>query len=85
MYANHSCDPNCLISDEFFIETIKPLKLGDEVTISYDQVSLEDFKAWGDDWDQRWSFPCACGSLKCVGQVDAYRILNFDSNQKQIS
>ncbi|MFW7378226.1 MAG: SET domain-containing protein-lysine N-methyltransferase [Oligoflexus sp.] len=76
MYANHSCDPNCLINDEFCIENIKPLKPGDEITISYDQVSREDLQKWGDFWDPRWSFACSCGAKNCVKYLAGYRMLS---------
>lgn len=75
MFANHSCDPNCLINDDFYIETIKPLAPGDEITISYDQVSPQDFTAWGDFWDKRWTFHCQCGSEKCIGLINGYRVI----------
>jgi hypothetical protein len=73
--ANHSCDPNCRINDQFAIETLRTLQPGEEITISYDHAAASDITTWGDFWDFRWTFPCACGSSFCVGQVHGYRII----------
>jgi hypothetical protein len=74
-FANHSCDPNCHINDQFAIETRRELHSGDEITISYDHAAAADIATWGDFWDDRWTFPCACGAAQCVGEVRGYRII----------
>lgn len=75
MFANHSCEPNCRINDDFWIETVRPIDPEEEITISYDCVSPADYKIFGFSWDPRWSFKCGCGSKNCVGQIDGYRLI----------
>ncbi|MBN1175483.1 SET domain-containing protein-lysine N-methyltransferase [Candidatus Woesearchaeota archaeon] len=56
-YVNHSCDPNCEAinydDDEVWIETIRDIKKGEELTYDYGF----------DEPDE--AFPCLCGSPKC--------------------
>jgi hypothetical protein len=78
MFANHSCDPNAFIDDDFNITTCKELNNGDEVQISYDRVSQTDFLTFGDDWRSDWSFGCGCGQPRCVGVIDRYRAVEAD-------
>jgi len=69
MYANHSCDPNCEITDNLEIMTVKPVKAFEE--LCFDYALCEN----GDDpmeWQPEWSFTCHCGSSKCRGIIDRY-------------
>jgi SET domain-containing protein len=68
-YINHSCDPNCDIDDRREVVTIRPVKKGEELTFTYNEVNKEDTK---NVWDPRWSFRCLCGSPSCQGNVDGY-------------
>src|SRR5271157_3472030 len=79
-YANHSCDPNCDINDDLEIVTIKPVRAGEELTISYNVISEEsyDYTKWDYFWDTRWTFKCQCGNANCQGIIDKYVKLNGD-------
>jgi len=70
-YLNHSCSPNCqlLLVDQSYpdgteapadvqLETLRPIALGEELTIDY---------AWSADG----AIPCLCGSRRCRGWVVA--------------
>jgi len=65
-YINHSCDPNCevdIIDGRVWIDTIKEIKKGEEITYNYgfelNEKDIYDFK----------KHPCRCGSEKCVGYI----------------
>lgn len=60
-YINHSCDPNCEAVNyggEIFIDTIKDIKSGEEITFNYNYGS-----------DVASEHPCRCGSKNCVGYI----------------
>ncbi|MET3171626.1 SET domain-containing protein [Paraburkholderia terricola] len=67
-WLNHSCQPNCeAVEDErrrVFIETIRDLKLGDELFIAYgltiDEVKSPEIVA---------NYACRCGARKCTGSL----------------
>lgn len=68
-YIDHSCDPNCDIYNKNEVLTTRPVKKGDELTISYNVTTK------GDDpgpWDHRWDFDCKCGAANCQGKIDKY-------------
>jgi len=68
-YINHSCDPNCKINDDMEVVTMRPVKQGEELTISYNVID----KKWIDaTWDSRWDFICACNSPICQGVINKY-------------
>ena len=66
-YANHSCEPNCILNEKQQLVTFKPVPQGHELSFLYNPGSE------GDWWDSRWSFKCGCGSDKCQGSIDRYR------------
>ena len=58
--ANHSCDPNCesdIIRGHIWIEAIKNIRKGDEITYDYNFPIEDDF------------LKCKCGTAKCRGYV----------------
>ncbi len=60
MFVNHSCQPNCKtdeIKGRIFIEAIRNIKAGEEITYDY----------WLYDGDDE--APCYCGSKKCRGSM----------------
>ncbi len=73
-YMNHGCDPNCVIDDDNFVRTIRPVQQGQELTFAYNVVRESENPGI---WDPRWSFQCKCGSPRCQGTVDKY--VNIDS------
>ncbi|MFA5931589.1 MAG: SET domain-containing protein [archaeon] len=71
IYANHSCEPNCMVDDDLRIVTIKKVKKDEELTFTYNLVDEEEA---GTDffWDKRWDFECKCGSKNCQKNINKY-------------
>jgi SET domain-containing protein len=72
---NHSCDPNCSVSKKLDLTTIRKVHKGEELTIMYNEVTIERYMRAGSvlpEWDERRSFDCHCGAPQCVGRVDRY-------------
>ncbi|MBT3407763.1 SET domain-containing protein-lysine N-methyltransferase [Candidatus Woesearchaeota archaeon] len=62
-FINHSCDPNSeavIDKGHIWIETIKNVKKGDEITYNY-----------GYDVENYEDHPCWCGTKKCVSYIVA--------------
>lgn len=66
-FCNHSCDPNCDISDQWEIITNRPIKKGQELTTSYDAF-VHNFP-----WPQTWNFECKCEADNCKKLINKYR------------
>ena len=87
-YVNHSCAPNARImaaADGRHIVTKRPVRAGEQITITYDVVSAAEFAADGDDpmfrfWHPRWSFDCRCGAPSCRGRIDGYVVESIGSD-----
>jgi SET domain-containing protein len=74
-HLNHSCDPNCYISDNLDVVVLRKVYQGDELTVMYNEVTLETYMKTGSvlpGWDERRSFDCYCGTPKCIGRIDRY-------------
>ena len=59
---NHSCNPNCEVVGKglkLWIESIKDIKKGEELSYDYGFSFDEDFK----------NYPCKCNSLNCCGYI----------------
>lgn len=67
--CNHSCHPNAEIysSGEGRIQCLRPIAPGEEVTIFYGWVTI----------DEPRRDPCACGALTCRGTI------NFDLSREE--
>lgn len=67
-YINHSCDPNCSVNDEGEIQTLRPVRELEELTIGYDV-------RWGvcDKWESSWTFTCLCLAANCRKLIDSYK------------
>ena len=66
-YINHSCDPNCesLIEDRrVFIEAIRTIQPGDELTYDYQIGRDKEDPANVDD-----IYACRCGARSCRGSM----------------
>lgn len=73
-WINHSCSPNCEAvidehasdrrRDRVFIETIRPIKAGEEISYDYGIVLDEPYTA---RLKKIWE--CRCGSRKCTGTI----------------
>jgi uncharacterized protein len=74
-YINHSCDPNCYISNNLDVLTLRKVYDGEELTIMYNEITLERYMKGGavlPEWDERRSFECFCGTPKCIRRIDRY-------------
>jgi SET domain-containing protein len=74
-HINHSCDANCSIADNLDVVASRKVYKGEELTIMYNEVTLEQYMKTGSvlpAWDQRRSFDCSCGTPKCIGRIDRY-------------
>lgn len=76
-YLNHSCSPNCRITDLLEVVTTQPVKAGEDLTISYNNVTFEELVRNPDAyiWDDRWTFECKCNAESCMGSIDRYVVL----------
>ncbi len=66
-FINHSCSPNCEAIEEegrIFIETIKPVKAGAELTYDYNLVLDEPHTP-----SVKRLHACFCGTRKCRGTI----------------
>ncbi len=85
-FINHACDPNCTINDQQEVFTIRPVKKGEELTFSYNEIDREYYLQHAQEyfWDERWTFQCQCGAAKCLGRIDGYVFDNDYSRAPQI-
>jgi hypothetical protein len=67
-FCNHSCDPNCDISDIWEIITNRDVKKGQELTTSYDAF-VPNFP-----WPETWNFICLCKDQNCRKVIKEYRM-----------
>jgi SET domain-containing protein len=71
-FINHACDPNCEAVDEdgrIFIETIRDIAPGEELTYDY---NLEREGPYQASWNQ--TYVCQCGGPSCRGTLLAPRL-----------
>lgn len=82
-YINHGCEPNCVLRDRAGdpdscdVVAVRPIRAGEEITISYDLVDAEAWFANAGNpaygfWHDSWSFDCLCGAATCRGRIDRY-------------
>ena len=88
-HINHSCDANCHIADNLDVLTSRKVYKGEELTIMYNEVTLEQYMKTGSvlpEWDERRSFDCFCGTPKCIGRIDRYVVpVPGDPNIRDVS
>lgn len=65
--CNHSCDPNCDISDIWEIITNREVKKGQELCTSYDAF-VHNYP-----WPESWNFECKCAASNCKKIIKEYR------------
>ena len=66
-FINHSCEPNCdAVIDEqrIFIESIRDIAVGDELTYDYAYVLDERHTPAA-----KRRYPCTCGAPRCRGTI----------------
>jgi hypothetical protein len=64
--VNHSCDPNCELTEQGNVVTIKQVKEAEELTIAYDVPVI------GIAWNPQWNFKCLCNARNCRMHLDSY-------------
>lgn len=74
--VNHSCEPNCELTDQGDVVTIKEVKKGEELTIAYDVPVV------GIYWNPQWNFTCLCNTHSCRKVLDSY---NWNRKPRQLS
>jgi hypothetical protein len=67
-FCNHSCDPNCDVSDSWKIITNRDVLKGQELTTSYNAY-VANFP-----WQETWNFVCLCQSPNCKKIINEYRM-----------
>src|SRR5262245_37046273 len=87
-FINHSCDPNCYVSEKLDVITSRKILKGEELTIMYNEVTIEKYMTNGSvlpSWDQRRSFDCLCGVPRCLGRIDRYVVpVPADPNSRRV-
>ncbi len=66
-WINHSCDPNCdanEVKGRMYIEALKPIKPGDELTYDYHLI-VEERRTPA----LKKMYACFCGTRKCRGTI----------------
>lgn len=87
-FLNHSCDPNCVVTDTRDVVTARRVSAGEELTILYNGATMAEWLAGGPGaffWDDRWTFRCVCGSPRCIGTIDRYVVSGAgDANSRNV-
>lgn len=65
--CNHSCRPNCIVTEEFLIKTIRHVQAHEELTVAYNAHIMHM------PWNPAWTFYCACKSVNCKKIINSYR------------
>lgn len=66
-WINHSCEPNCEANEEngrLFIDTLRPIAAGEEITIDYNLYIEERHTA-----KLKREYACGCGMSRCRGTL----------------
>ena len=58
-YVNHSCAPNCGLSDAVTLMAVRDIAAGEEISFDYSTCVLE----------KEWCMPCACQEARCRGVI----------------
>lgn len=58
-YFNHACEPNCGLTPELELISLKNIDKDDELRYDYSTTMLE----------RHWAMKCACGSPSCRKQI----------------
>jgi uncharacterized protein len=74
LYSNHSCNPNCAISQNLEFITLKKIRTGEELFWDYSTSMLE----------RHWTMKCACGEQNCRNIVRDFDFLPKYLQEKYI-
>jgi SET domain-containing protein len=59
-FFNHSCDPNCGFKGQIFLEAMRSIRIGEEVTFDYGMVVSESVNS-----DVVFEMNCRCNAPNC--------------------
>ena len=65
LYSNHSCDPNCGLTPELELKTLRNIKKGEELLWDYSTSMLE----------RHWTMNCRCESPNCRRLITDFDLL----------
>jgi hypothetical protein len=65
LYSNHSCDPNCGLTPDLELRTLRPIKQGEELLWDYSTSMLE----------RHWTLNCCCGAPNCRRLITDFDML----------
>jgi uncharacterized protein len=74
LYSNHSCAPNCGITPNMELKTLREIKQGQELLWDYSTSMLE----------RHWTMPCNCGSRNCRRLITDFDLLPEALQEKYI-
>jgi uncharacterized protein len=74
-FFNHSCDPNCGLTQDLQLIALKNIDRGEELTYDYSTTMLE----------RDWTMDCKCGREKCRREVSDFDRLPEDIRNYYIS
>jgi uncharacterized protein len=65
LYSNHSCEPNCGLTPNLEMKTLRHIKQGEELFWDYSTSMLE----------RHWTMQCRCGSASCRKLITDFDLL----------
>lgn len=74
LYSNHSCEPNCGLTPNLELKTLRNIRQGEELLWDYSTSMLE----------RHWTMKCNCGSAGCRGLITDFDLLPEQLQQKYI-
>ncbi len=74
LYSNHSCDPNCGLTPELEVKTLRNIKKGEELFWDYSTSMME----------RHWTMQCRCGAPNCRGLITDFDLLPEKLQNKYI-
>jgi hypothetical protein len=73
-YFNHSCEPNCGLTADLKLITIRSVDNGEELTYDYSTTMME----------RDWQMKCSCGEPKCRRVIRDFDKLPADLQSKYL-
>jgi uncharacterized protein len=74
LYSNHSCNPNCGLTPNLELKTLRLIKQGEELLWDYSTSMLE----------RHWTMKCNCGSANCRHIIQDFDLLPEELQAKYI-
>src|ERR1700750_991500 len=74
LYSNHACDPNCGLTPDLELKTLRHIKQGEELLWDYSTSMLE----------RHWTMNCRCGAANCRRLITDFDLLPEQLQAKYI-